>query len=590
MMSNEMHFVWRGSQKGEIEMNEVAEGTSLLYFCKALLALCSSIFSRPNLSSKTSAKSLLDNYPLFAHLTRAFMMIMLIASGSRLYAGGEPAGFTQWGVGARSLGMGRAFLAVSDDASATYWNPAAMVQLERKELMAMQATLFQQTTLTSLSYASPGSKMGAWGFNMTRLTSGDFEKMSVTVDPSSPPDSPTYLEVKKMGSFTVAQQAMTFAYGKQVTNKLAMGLSLKRISTQIDTFTQAFAAVDASVFSKVNENYRFGLAIRNAVTQAPATSSDRLPLTVRVGNAYSLLNKRLILAADLNSNKYSGMGWNLGSEYWATRKMALRLGIESRKSQISETTFGFGFAARSLNLDLAVGLTELGMSQRMSVSWKFGQAAAQGRGDEARRLIKAGESAFAKGNYAQAVARLEAALSVDPSNKDLQAMVAKMNAIAGAIPAATGDGEIDRLVRQGVAAYVQGDMNTAYDSLRTAFEKNPSNQNLMNFTNRVARQAGLPQVEPPRDTVSGARWTLVDQKLHDALTAIYEGRYDVSITKCEQVLRIDPSNVTAIGRMGAAFFLMGEKEKAITLWKRALELEPNNQTAIDYLRQLGAYK
>ena len=38
------------------------------------------------------------------------------------------------------------------------------------------------------------------------------------------------------------------------------------------------------------------------------------------------------------------------------------------------------------------------------------------------------------------------------------------------------------------------------------------------------------------------------------------------------------------------FFLMGEKDKAITLWKRALELEPNNQTAIEYLRQLGADK
>jgi hypothetical protein len=39
--------------------------------------------------------------------------------------------------------------------------------------------------------------------------------------------------------------------------------------------------------------------------------------------------------------------------------------------------------------------------------------------------------------------------------------------------------------------------------------------------------------------------------------------------------------------MGAAFFLLGEKDKAITLWKRALELEPNNQTAIEYLKQLG---
>ncbi|MCG3205221.1 MAG: hypothetical protein KCHDKBKB_01940 [Elusimicrobia bacterium] len=569
-------------------MIEVREGSHRVFIFKAMNSLWNFIFSpaRPSLMNS----SYKFNTPLKSHLTHVFLVLVLMTSWSRVFAGGEPAGFLQWGIGARSLGMGRAFLAVSDDASATYWNPAAMVQLERKELQAMQASLFEETTLNSLSYVSPGNKMGAWGFNFTRLNSGGFEKVAVTVDPTSDPSSPSYLNVEKVGSYTVAQQGITLAYGKQVTNKLSMGISLKRISTQIDTFTQSFSAVDLTVFSKVNENYRFGLAFKNAVTQAPAASNDRLPLTIRLGNAYSLLNKRLVLAADINSNKYSGMGWNLGTEYWATRKMALRLGLESRQSQIAETTFGFGFAVKSVNLDLAVGLTELGMSQRMSLSWKFGKGATTGRGEEVRRLIKAGEMAFGKGNYAQAVARLEAALSVDPGNKDLQSMVTKMNSIAGSVPAATGDGEIDRLVRQGVSAFVQGDLTTAYDSLRTAYEKNPSNQNLMNFTNRVARQAGLPQVEPPRDTTSGARWTLVDQKLHDALTAIYEGRYDVAISKCEQVLRIDPSNVTAIGRMGAAFFLMGEKDKAITLWRRALELEPNNQTAIDYLRQLGAYK
>ncbi len=567
-------------------MYDVIEGTHRNFYFKALTALCSFI------STQVSPSLHPSNTPFKAHLTRALVIVALVVvpSISHIFAAGEPAGFMQWGSGARSLGMGRAFLAVADDASATYWNPAAMVQIERKELQAMQASLFEDTTLTSISYVSPGSKMGAWGFNMTRLNSGGFEKVAVTIDPSSPPDSPNYLTVDKKGDFVISQQGMTFAYGKQVTQKLSAGIALKRISTTIDTFAQSFSAVDASVFSKVNENYRFGLSIKNAVSQAPAESDDRLPLTLRIGNSYSMLNKRLVLAADINSNKYSGLGWNLGTEYWATRKMALRLGLENRDGEIAETTFGFGFAFSRLNLDLAVGLNELGMSQRMSLGFKFGKTATSGRGDEVRRLIKAGESAFSKGNYAQAVARLEAALSVDPGNKDLQAMVNKMNAIAGSLPAATGDGEIDRLVRQGVSAYVQGDLTTAYDSLRTAFEKNPSNPNLMNFTNRIARQAGLPQVEMPRDTVSGARWTLVDQKLHDSLTAIYEGRYDVAITKCEQVLRIDPSNVTAIGRMGASFFLMGEKEKAITLWKRALELEPNNQTAIEYLRQLGAYK
>ena len=38
------------------------------------------------------------------------------------------------GSGARAVGMGGAFIAVADDATAASWNPAGLVQLERPEL------------------------------------------------------------------------------------------------------------------------------------------------------------------------------------------------------------------------------------------------------------------------------------------------------------------------------------------------------------------------------------------------------------------------------------------------------------------------
>src|SRR5262245_37779768 len=70
-----------------------------------------------------------------ALLTLTLFLSAPVSFRGLMYAGGgEPGGFMQWGAGARSLGMGRAFLAVSDDASATYWNPAAMVQIDHKEL------------------------------------------------------------------------------------------------------------------------------------------------------------------------------------------------------------------------------------------------------------------------------------------------------------------------------------------------------------------------------------------------------------------------------------------------------------------------
>jgi len=105
---------------------------------------------------------------------------------------------------------------------------------------------------------------------------------------------------------------------------------------------------------------------------------------------------------------------------------------------------------------------------------------------------------------------------------------------------------------------------------------------------QVAREVES-STDPSRDSGSEARPASVDQKLHDALQQIYEGRYDLAINKCQQVLRIAPNNVTALGRMGAAYYLLGDKNKAISLWKQALELESNNQTAIEYLKQVGQY-
>ena len=94
---------------------------------------------------------------------------------------------------------------------------------------------------------------------------------------------------------------MTFAYGKQATEKVAIGFALKKITNTIDVLSQSFMAIDASMFSKVSNNYR--VAVNNAVTQNPSNSNDRLPLTIKVGNAYSLLNNRVVLAADITSSQ-----------------------------------------------------------------------------------------------------------------------------------------------------------------------------------------------------------------------------------------------------------------------------------------------
>jgi long-subunit fatty acid transport protein len=53
------------------------------------------------------------------------------------------------GSGARALGMGGAFIAVADDATASSWNPAGLIQLERPELSIVGAAFWRTEEFSS---------------------------------------------------------------------------------------------------------------------------------------------------------------------------------------------------------------------------------------------------------------------------------------------------------------------------------------------------------------------------------------------------------------------------------------------------------
>ena len=74
------------------------------------------------------------------NIMMVLILTVLIFSGGRLYAGtlfqqvGIASSPNPVGSGARAVGMGGAFIAISDDATAASWNPAGLIQLEKPEL------------------------------------------------------------------------------------------------------------------------------------------------------------------------------------------------------------------------------------------------------------------------------------------------------------------------------------------------------------------------------------------------------------------------------------------------------------------------
>jgi len=61
------------------------------------------------------------------------------------------------GSGARAQGMGGAFIAVADDATAASWNPAGLVQLERPEISMVEDYQYRKEDISSSSHPEVGT-------------------------------------------------------------------------------------------------------------------------------------------------------------------------------------------------------------------------------------------------------------------------------------------------------------------------------------------------------------------------------------------------------------------------------------------------
>ena len=71
------------------------------------------------------------------------------------------------GSGARALGMGGAFIAIADDATAASWNPGGLVQLEKPEVSVVGAYVHRQedNTFGDLPGASGSQSIDEWNLN-----------------------------------------------------------------------------------------------------------------------------------------------------------------------------------------------------------------------------------------------------------------------------------------------------------------------------------------------------------------------------------------------------------------------------------------
>src|SRR4030067_2901363 len=83
------------------------------------------------------------------------------------------------GVDARALGMGGAYVSVTDGASSVFWNPAGLALLDKGEGSFMHLRLWEKTIYDFASLAYPTLEFGSFGIGAVRLGTTDVPKRDI---------------------------------------------------------------------------------------------------------------------------------------------------------------------------------------------------------------------------------------------------------------------------------------------------------------------------------------------------------------------------------------------------------------------------
>jgi long-subunit fatty acid transport protein len=234
--------------------------------------------------------------------------VVLIFS-SQVYAVSEAAVlFLQISPGARAAGMGEAFVALADDATAVFWNPAGLAFLQGREITLMHANWLPQFDSDLFyefgAYRHSVEGIGTFGVNITFLNLG---KQYITGE-----DSPEIL-----GEFSSYEFALSGTYGTLLNEYWGVGLGLRYIRSNLSDVgagaekgegkANAFAFDLATLYKlPIHPKLSFGFNLSNLgpkITYIDAAQADPLPTNLKIGLAYRIVESKynkLTATADLN--------------------------------------------------------------------------------------------------------------------------------------------------------------------------------------------------------------------------------------------------------------------------------------------------
>lgn len=279
------------------------------------------------------------------------------AAASDEGTGGKAGAFLRIGVGARALGMGRAYTALATDGTASYWNPAGLGQISQREFYGMYSVLSLDRMHNYVSYSHPIGCFGALSASWTNFRVGDIDGRDQSGQPT--------------GTFSDNEMAFGLAYGKTVTQYVSVGLCAQYISHALADYKAAGIGINGGVLLTFN-SVRIGLSAQNVASELKWNTAsglkEKIPVTLRGGMAYSPI-EIVTLAIDVEKLQYEAKyRIHSGGELWL-RGLGLRAGYDD-----GEFAGGVSARVKNLQVDYAFAFADFGDNGATSGGNEFAEA------------------------------------------------------------------------------------------------------------------------------------------------------------------------------------------------------------------------
>jgi hypothetical protein len=290
--------------------------------------------------------------------------------------------------GARAIAMGESYVAIADDATASYFNPAALSGQTKKKINFTHSKwlpgLADDLSYEFVAYSQPVEGWGNIGLNISLLNLGEQTR--------------TDERGNIQGTFRSYDVALSAAYGAEIGGNMSAGIALKFIRSNLadqgagiergSGVGNSFAA-DIGLLWKLSPSISFGAALRNLgpkIAYIDASQADPLPQHLVIGMAYEIFDTQyhdVLLSVDVYkpliadgsfisnlakawtdekmSDEFEEIDLHVGGEYrygLSARKeeafFAMRAGYSmDRDGKLKTPTFGVGLKYSRFQVDVA---------------------------------------------------------------------------------------------------------------------------------------------------------------------------------------------------------------------------------------------